>query len=223
MENVADALKMAADFLVFITALAIGITSFSQARSTAQILLNYTDREYETQYVESTSTTNRVVGAETIIPTIYRAYKENYKIMFYNSDDNNDKMELFKKGEQPINYIDLGSDSKILSLADDAKKDDFIMVLLYGNKAKVTTVTTGEDFRKKMKNEQGINLPEDGIYGKIKSSKFIERFGVYYPDEERESSNTDDESSSTNVPTANKDKKRIISYYLTNYNIIMLL
>lgn len=216
MENVADALKMAADFLVFITALAIGITSFSQARSTAQILLNYTDREYETQYVESTSTTDRVVGAETIIPTIYRAYKENYKIMFYNSDDNNDKMELFKKGEQPINYIDLGSDSKILSLADDAKKDDFIMVLLYGNKAKVTTVTTGEDFRKKMKNEQGINLPEDGIYGTIKGSKFIERFGVYYPDEERESSNTDDESSSTNVPTANKDKKRIISYYLTN-------
>ena len=136
--------------------------------------------------------------------------------MFYNSDDNNDKMELFKKGEQPINYIDLGSDSKILSLADDAKKDDFIMVLLYGNKAKVTTVTTGEDFIKKMKNEQGINLPEDGIYGRIKSSKFIERFGVYYPDEERESSNTDDESSSTNVPTANKDKKRIISYYLTN-------
>lgn len=216
MENVADALKMAADFLVFITALAIGITSFSQAKSTAQILLNYTDREYETQYVESTSTTDRVVGAETIIPTIYRAYKENYKIMFYNSDDNNDKMELFKKGEQPINYIDLGSDSKILSLADDAKKDDFIMVLLYGNKAKVTTVTTGEDFIKKMKNEQGINLPEDGIYGRIKSSKFIERFGVYYPDEERESSNTDDESSSTNVPTANKDKKRIISYYLTN-------
>lgn len=216
MENVADALKMAADFLVFITALAIGITSFSQAKSTAQILLNYTDREYETQYVESTSTTDRVVGAETIIPTIYRAYKENYKIMFYNSDDNNDKMELFKKGEQPINYIDLGSDSKILSLADDAKKDDFIMVLLYGNKAKVTTVTTGKDFRKKMKNEQGINLPEDGIYGTIKSSKFIERFGVYYPDEERESSNTDDESSSTNVPTANKDKKRIISYYLTN-------
>ena len=216
MENVADALKMAADFLVFITALAIGITSFSQAKSTAQILLNYTDREYETQYVESTSTTDRVVGAETIIPTIYRAYKENYKILFYNSDDNNDKMELFKKGEQPINYIDLGSDSKILSLADDAKKDDFIMVLLYGNKAKVTTVTTGEDFIKKMKNEQGINLPEDGIYGRIKSSKFIERFGVYYPDEERESSNTDDESSSTNVPTANKDKKRIISYYLTN-------
>ncbi|MFR2197623.1 MAG: hypothetical protein ACLS90_06285 [Clostridia bacterium] len=216
MENVADALKMAADFLVFITALAIGITSFSQARSTAQILLNYTDREYETQYVESTSTTDRVVGAETIIPTIYRAYKENYKIMFYNSDDNNNKMELFKKGEQPINYIDLGSDSKILSLADDAKKDDFIMVLLYGNKAKVTTVTTGEDFRKKMKNEQGINLPEDGIYGTIKSSKFIERFGVYYPDEERESSDTGDESSSTNVPTANKDKKRIISYYLTN-------
>ena len=219
MENVADALKMAADFLVFITALAIGIASFSQARSTAQILLNYTDREYETQYVESTSTTDRVVGAETIIPTIYRAYKENYKIMFYENDGS--PMSLFTKKdskgtEKDINYIDLGSDSKILSLADDAKKDDFIMVLLYGKKAEEKTVTTGgEDFIKKMKNEQGINLSEAGIYDTIKSSKFIEKFGVYYPDEERESSDTGDESSNTNVPTANKDKKRIISYYLT--------
>lgn len=221
MENVADALKMAADFLVFITALAIGIASFSQARSTAQILLNYTDREYETQYVESTSTTDRVVGAETIIPTIYRAYKENYKIMFYENDGS--PMSLFTKKdskgtEKDINYIDLGSDSKILSLADDAKKDDFIMVLLYGKDAKVSTVSTNKatDFIDKMKKEQNITLNTDGRYGTIKSSKFIEKFGVYYPDEERESSDTDDESSSTNVPTANKDKKRIISYYLTN-------
>lgn len=217
MENVADALKMAADFLVFITALAIGVTSFSQARSTAQILLNYTDREYETQYVESTSTTDRVVGAETIIPTIYRAYKENYKIMFY--ENNGNPMSLFTKKDsngnpKDINYIDLGSDSKILSLADDAKKDDFIMVLLYGKNAKVSTNNT-EKFMDNMSKEQKIYLKDEGIYGKIKSSKFIERFGVYYPDEERESSNTDDESSNTNVPTANKDKKRIISYYLT--------
>ena len=174
MENVADALKMAADFLVFITALAIGVTSFSQARSTAQILLNYTDREYETQYVESTSTTDRVVGAETIIPTIYRAYKENYKIMFY--ENNGNPMSLFTKKDsngnpKDINYIDLGSDSKILSLADDAKKDDFIMVLLYGKNAKVSTNNT-EKFMDNMSKEQKIYLKDEGIYGKIKSSKF---------------------------------------------------
>ena len=36
MENAAEALKMAADFLVFIIALGISISSFSQAKTTAQ-------------------------------------------------------------------------------------------------------------------------------------------------------------------------------------------
>ena len=60
MENAAEALKMAADFLVFIIALGISISSFSQAKTTAQTLLNYTDREYEQQYVQE-STTDRIV------------------------------------------------------------------------------------------------------------------------------------------------------------------
>ena len=49
MENVADALKMAGEMLLFILALGIGISSFSQARETSDALLRYTDREYMTQ------------------------------------------------------------------------------------------------------------------------------------------------------------------------------
>lgn len=219
MENVADALKMAADFLVFITALAIGITSFSQARSTAQILLNYTDREYESQYIEDANTRERTVGIETIIPALYRAYKENYKIVFYEDSAGNNPMKLFTKKDsdgyiKDINYIDLGSDSKILTLADDTKKDEFIMVLLYGeNAGTLSNGETAKDFITKMETEQKISLPKEGLYDKIKSSTFIEKFGVYYPDEEQEANSTDGSSSSTNVPTVNKDKKRIISYY----------
>ena len=39
MENAADALKMAAAVLVFVLALGISISSFSQARYTADVLI----------------------------------------------------------------------------------------------------------------------------------------------------------------------------------------
>ena len=95
MENAAEALKMAAAVLVFITALAVGISSFSLARQTSDMLIAYADRETVTQYTQDTGDTTRIVGIETIVPTIYRAFKENYKILFYDSDGN--QIELYKK------------------------------------------------------------------------------------------------------------------------------
>ena len=53
MENAADALKMAAAFLIFIMALAISINAFSQARLTATTLLEYHDRDYDYRYIEA--------------------------------------------------------------------------------------------------------------------------------------------------------------------------
>ena len=51
MENAADALQMAAAVLIFVLALTIAINSFSQARQTAQLILDYNDREYDYTYV----------------------------------------------------------------------------------------------------------------------------------------------------------------------------
>ena len=76
MENAADALKMAAAVLIFVLALGISISSFSQARYTAEILMQYADRDTVTQYVGGSANGTRIVGKETIVPTIYRAYKE---------------------------------------------------------------------------------------------------------------------------------------------------
>ena len=67
MENAVDALKMAAAVMTFVLALGISISSFSQARTTAQILLDYTDREFDTQYAEDTGAKERIVGKETIV------------------------------------------------------------------------------------------------------------------------------------------------------------
>ena len=82
MENAADALKIAAAVLIFVVALSISITAFGEARATVTSILEYRDREYDYTYIEDNGTTQRIVGLETIVPTIYRAYKENYKIIF---------------------------------------------------------------------------------------------------------------------------------------------
>ena len=88
MENVTDALKMAAAVLIFVLALSISINAFGEARITATTILEYKDREYDYTYVEENkdsegnSITQRIVGAETIVPAIYKAYRENYKIVF---------------------------------------------------------------------------------------------------------------------------------------------
>ena len=45
MENVTDALKIAAAVLIFVLALSISINAFSEARITAKTILDYKDRE----------------------------------------------------------------------------------------------------------------------------------------------------------------------------------
>ena len=83
MENAADALKMAAAVLIFVMALSISINAFSEVRQTSQTILDYKDREYDYTYVDDNGgTTTRIVSAETIVPSIYKAYKENYKWNF---------------------------------------------------------------------------------------------------------------------------------------------
>lgn len=143
MENAADALQMAAFVLIFVLALSISINAFGEARQTSQVLLDYRDREYDYTYIEANNPdeTKRIVGAETIIPSIYKAYKENYKIVFNNIGDDG----LYKKrppsgigNYQPVYHIDL-ENNDILVLGTDKQKEDFIEYLLYGTKSSVNT------------------------------------------------------------------------------------
>ena len=45
MENAVDALKMAGAVLMFVIALSVSIVAFGQVRQTADIILDYKDRE----------------------------------------------------------------------------------------------------------------------------------------------------------------------------------
>ena len=85
MENAVDALKIAGSVLLFVMAISVAILSFGQVRQVSDVILDYRDREtvyIDGNYYYEASGTERSVGLETIIPTIYRAYFENYKIVF---------------------------------------------------------------------------------------------------------------------------------------------
>lgn len=90
MENAVDALKIAFAVIVFVIALSIGMYMFTQAKVTSDIVLQKSDI---TEFMEYTEVENyeegvdRIVGLETIIPTLYKYYKENYTVIFRDSND----------------------------------------------------------------------------------------------------------------------------------------
>ena len=91
MENAVEALKMGFAVLVLIAALSLAIFSFTKVRETTDAITSGKDiKEYYQQLSlgdngvsSNNALSSRMVGVETIIPTLYRYYKENYTILFY--------------------------------------------------------------------------------------------------------------------------------------------
>lgn len=84
MENATDALLMAFAVLIFIIALSVSLTTLSQAKSTADIVLFYSDRENFQTHVKADSNNEndggRDVGVDTVISTITRCAKEKFSV-----------------------------------------------------------------------------------------------------------------------------------------------
>lgn len=102
MEDAVDALKMAFSVFAFVLALSIVFAMFSQAREVSEIVLAKTDNTYFTEWVSplenvNGTTPSRVVGIETVIPTLYRYYKEKLTIDIVtgnNNETDNEKFDL---------------------------------------------------------------------------------------------------------------------------------
>ena len=84
MEDAAEALKMAFSVFAFIIALGLAFTTFNQSKRVADIVISASDRTYVEAYTEAQiddqTKNGRIVGAETVIPNLYRYYKEKYSI-----------------------------------------------------------------------------------------------------------------------------------------------
>lgn len=84
MENAVKALEMAFAVMVFVMALSVSMVSFNSAKATSDIVLYAQDETnyYDYQGATGKAAENRIVGIETIIPTLYKYYKENYTVVF---------------------------------------------------------------------------------------------------------------------------------------------
>lgn len=212
MENAAEALKMAGAVLLFVLALSVAIVSFGQARETADTILDYRDREvkyidgeeYMDYFYYKSTGTERTVGLETVIPTIYRAYIENYKIVFeglegpvYTLNLSGGKtidkytidLETTKTGEIEINNV---------SLANDEQKSEFLCGILYNDFTKLN----GD--KPKFEKKYNVSLQNSGLIDRLKNKKITEYLGVYYQNDNED------------VPDVNKTEKRIITYKIEN-------
>ena len=149
-----------------------------------------------------TTKQKELFGLESIIPTIYKAYKENYKIIF-DKDLFKDYGVYQKQNDTtntPIYSIDLQKEV----IGGDEQKEDFIMAILYGKKYE-NFANVKNTFKTNLK----IILNDEGIYDKIKNVRVKESIGIYYQEEEVTDGST---SNTENVPDANKTEKRIITY-----------
>lgn len=195
MENATDALKMAGAVLIFVLAISIIIFAFGQVRETADVILEYKDRETTYVYYENEGTV-RTVDLETIIPTIFRAHLEKYKIVFKDSSGNpitiytvvqNDGSIIDKKA------IDLNEEI----LGDNEKKAEFLCGILYHD-------FSGMEEKDFMNTNFGmkIKLPAKSLYEQLQGKTIKEYLGVYY------------DNNSSDIPESMKEKKRVITYVI---------
>lgn len=111
MENAVDALKIAFALFIFVMALSLCMYMFTKAIQTSDIVLESSDVTTFMEYVEPSDMIgeDRIVGLETIIPTLYKYYKENYTVVFLESDGS--PMELYTSQTNELLWSGHGTDN----------------------------------------------------------------------------------------------------------------
>ena len=90
MENAVQAIRMGFSMFIFALALTTSMYIFSICGNTAQAIVYYSDEAnyYDNISIKGETTTVRKVGFDTVIPTLYRYYKENFSVKIYDKTTN---------------------------------------------------------------------------------------------------------------------------------------
>ena len=125
MNNAERAVMMAFAVFVLVIALAISMNLLAKVTATSEHFAFYADstRYYDNVEIDETafdvaadddikSGTVRIVSAETIIPTLYRYYKENFCVKIYGAIDASGKRNL-------IQIFDVNLEGKVHGAAGD--------------------------------------------------------------------------------------------------------
>ena len=139
MENAADALKIAFAVFIFVIALTITFSLVAQAKSTADVVLYYSDETNFYDYYTNFSDKNRLVSVSDIISTLHRYDKESLCVMVDLKDRNSPyKFELSKSNnfaDTEAIEKDLGNfiNNKLLKdYSDKTFKEEFVEVPISG-------------------------------------------------------------------------------------------
>lgn len=235
MENATDALKMAFAVMIFVMALTVSIVMFSQLNKTSKIVLSSSDVTKFYEYEVAQDQRNRIVGLETIIPTLYKYYKENYTVIFLDKNGN------------PIKLYETQQKNKDIWGGDSTTRDQLISKYYNGtNTFNVCAFDVDEetvrhepwtgspsDYKKNIDaflNGTIFNYPSGdknadgtvknynyrtelgntgGFIGKYSEAQFYERIGEY-------SYNVNKSGVSGTNDLLNGKKKRVIIYQLVN-------
>ena len=211
MENAVEALKIAFAVMMFVMALTLSISSFSQASSAVTSLISMNDRENEYTYVEPAKDLTRTVGIETVVSSMYRALEQNIEIYFKDSSGN--LIPLFYKtqidipGYKAKDTTDADSEIYSIDFSNETPeyKEMYLDIILGGNVNNTVDEylsTESNDVKEKYKDmyrKKIQNHYPDGIYKAFKDKEFIEQFGEYYQGD-----------------GASQIKKRVITYQMTN-------
>lgn len=164
MDNAIDALKIAFAVLVFVIALTITMRVFSQAKEVSDEVFYMADK---TNFYEYTSDERipegRIVSGETIIPTLYRYYKENFNVIIL--DANGKELCTFNL-EQEIK--DYNNDYKSAPWLGNANVDTKLRVDIevVGGKGTIN----GVEYKAQI---------SEGILDYVKGKRFKETFREY--------------------------------------------
>lgn len=124
MDNAVDAIVMGFSMFLFIIAISASMYMLNQVSATSEVILYVAD---ETNYFENieitdTNVTKRVVDLETVIPTLYRYYKESFCVKI--CDDRGGKGQLVQifdvniedKARRAASTEDLDGEAEALNL-----------------------------------------------------------------------------------------------------------
>lgn len=194
MENAVEALKMAGFMLLFIIALSITMVTLTQAKTTADALVQNQDRQESYQYIEladgETRSFSRTVTLSNIIPTLYRYAQEDYAVQFYNS--NGTALNVYQSGQKNASGTNIWKNDLDLDTEHWEENGVTRYEEWRGNNAKI---------------KQHVDDVVEYLLDNYKDRQFDEKLGTIEDYEESQDTNE-------LVPDINKQYKRVITYTL---------
>ena len=182
-ENLYDALIMAGAVLIFVIALTVSMSSFTEMRTQIDEIVEFDSRVDMVQddtgkylnYISTSSEDIRVVGIETIVSSMYRLEKENYVIYIKTKDHKYGTATPTKLSREDLPAQKYGEETIIND------NEEILKITINGVNSNATTLLNNKD-----------------LYDELKGRKFEEYLGVY--------------QENTEASEANRTTYRVITY-----------